>query len=219
MRAGLVKRIAVTIWLAVAAPVALPAMADQPIRIVVLGDSLVAGYGLPASEAFPAQLEKALKASGHAVTIVNAGVSGDTSSGGLARLDWSVPDGTDAVIVTLGANDMLRGVDPRVTRDALTKIVERLKARNIQVLLTGMLAARNFGEDYGRNFDVIYPDIGTAQQVLLYPFFLDGIAADPKFNQRDGVHPTAAGIAVIVERILPKAEELLAQVRDKPRVK
>ena len=187
--------------------------AAQPIKIVVLGDSLVAGYGLPVSESFPAQLEKALKAKGHAVEIANAGVSGDTASGGLSRLDWSIPDGTDAVIVTLGANDMLRGIAPKVTRDALTRIVERLKTRNIAVLLTGMLAARNLGQDYGREFDAIYPALADAQAVLLYPFFLDGIVADPKLNQRDGIHPTAAGVAAIVERILPKAEELLARVR------
>jgi acyl-CoA thioesterase-1 len=182
---------------------------------VALGDSLVAGFGLPVNEAFPAQLERALKARGHAVEIANAGVSGDTSSGGLARLDWSVPDGTDAVIVTLGGNDMLRGVESKVTRAALTEIVSRLKARNIAVLLTGMLAAPNFGPDYGQAFNAIYPDIARTQGVMLYPFFLDGIAADAKLNQRDGIHPTAAGIAAIVERMLPKVEELLAQVRSK----
>ena len=173
----------------------------------------MAGFGLPASDAFPAQLERTLKAKGHAVEIANAGVSGDTTSGGLSRLDWSVPDGTDAVIVTLGANDMLRGVDAKVTRDALVQIVRRLKARNIAVLLTGMLAAPNLGPDYGRAFDAIYPEIAAAQDVMLYPFFLDGVVTDPKLNQRDGLHPTAAGVAVIVERMMPKVEELLAHVR------
>jgi len=192
-----------------------PAAAQSPIKIVALGDSLVAGYNLPASEAFPAQLERALKAKGIAVEIANAGVSGDTSSSGLSRLDWSVPDGTGAVIITLGANDMLRGIDPKVTREALTGIVSRLKARNIAVLLTGMLAAPNLGPDYGQAFNAIYPEIAAAQGVLFYPFFLDSIAADAKLNQRDGIHPTAAGVAAIVERIMPKVEELLAQVRNK----
>ena len=192
-----------------------PARAAPPIKIVVLGDSLVAGFGLPANEAFSAQLEQALKARGHAVEIANAGVSGDTTSGGLARLDWSVPDGTDAVIVTLGANDMLRGIDPKVTREALTQIVRRLKARNIAVLLTGMLAAPNLGPDYGRAFDAIYPEIAAAQGTVFYPFFLDGVAADPKLNQHDGVHPSAAGVATLVTHMMPKVEELLAQVRAK----
>ena len=201
--------------MALAGAAMLPAAAQQPIKIVTLGDSLVAGFNLSASDAFPAQLERALKAKGIAVEIANAGASGDTASGGLARLDWSVPSGTDAAIVTLGANDMLRGVEPKVTREALTQIVSRLKARNIAVLLTGMLAAPNLGADYGRAFDAIYPEIAAAQGVLLYRFFLDGIAADAKLNQRDGIHPTAAGIAAIVVRMLPKVEELLAQVRNR----
>ena len=193
--------------------IAAPTPAGSPIRLVVLGDSLVAGFGLPASEAFPAQLERALKAKGHAVEITNAGVSGDTATGGLARLDWSIPDGTDAVIVTLGANDMLRGIDPKVTQDALDGIVRRLRARNIEVLLTGMRAAPNLGPDYGRRFDAIYPQVATAQGVLFYPFFLDGVAADAKLNQHDGIHPNAVGVAAIVERLLPKVEELLRRVQ------
>ena len=191
------------------------APAGSPIRLVVLGDSLVAGFGLPASDTFPAQLERALKAKGYVIEIANAGVSGDTATGGLARLDWSVPDGTDAVIVTLGANDMLRGVDPKVTRDALDGIVRRLRERKMSVLLTGMRAAPNLGPDYGKAFDAIYPQVAAAQGVLFYPFFLDGVAADPKLNQHDGVHPNAAGITAIVERMLPKVEELLQRVQAK----
>lgn len=189
--------------------------ADKPVKIVALGDSLVAGYGLPANAAFPVQLEKALNAKGVAVEIANAGVSGDTSSGGLGRLEWSVPDGTDAAIVTLGANDMLRGLDPKVTRDALTQIVRKLKARKIEVLLTGMQSAPNMGPDYAAAFNAIYPDIAKAEDVLLYPFYLDGVAGDAKLNQRDGIHPTEDGIAKIVQRVLPKAEELVARVKAK----
>jgi len=191
------------------------AAAERPVRIVAFGDSLSAGYQLPADAAFPVQLEQALRARGHAVEIANAGVSGDTSTGGLARLDWSVPEGTDAVILELGANDMLRAVDPKVTREALTAIVQRLKARNIEILLCGMKAARNLGPDYTRAFDAIYPELAEANGLLLYPFFLEGIAADSKLNQSDGLHPTAAGVKRIVAGILPQAEALIAKVRAK----
>jgi acyl-CoA thioesterase I len=186
--------------------------ADRPVRIVVLGDSLSAGLGLSASEALPAKLEKALKAKGLDATIENAGVSGDTASGGLGRLDWSVPEGTDAVIVELGANDALRGSDPKVTRVALDTIIRRLKARHIAVLLVGMLAPRNLGADYVKAFDPIYPELAAAHEVGLYPFILDGVAGDRALNQADGLHPTAAGVDVIVSRMLPKVEELVAQV-------
>ena len=182
---------------------------------MALGDSLTAGYQIAASAAFPAQLERALKAKGLNVEIANAGVSGDTASGGLARLDWSVPDGTDAVIVELGANDMLRGVDPKVTRSAIDQIVTRLKQRGIEVLLAGMRAAPNFGPDYERAVNAIYPELASAHNVVFYPFFLEGIAADAKLNQRDGIHPTAAGVESIVTRIMPTVEELIARVRDK----
>ena len=195
---------------------ALPATAaEKPVRIVALGDSLTAGLGLPANAAFPVKLEKALKAKGLAVEVTNAGVSGDTASGGLARLDWSVPEGTEAVILELGANDMLTGVDPRITRKALSEIVRRLTERHVAILLAGMRAAPNLGERYGREFDAIYADLAAANGLLLYPFFLDGVAADSKLNQRDGIHPSAAGVDIIVARILPKAEELVARVRDK----
>ena len=202
--------------LALAGPLAgTAAGADRPVRIVALGDSLTAGLGLPANAAFPARLEQALNAKGMAVEITNAGVSGDTASAALARLDWSVPEGTDAVIVELGANDTLRGIDPKVTREALEGIVGRLRQRRIEVLLAGMRAAPNLGPDYGRDFDAIYADLAAQNDLLLYPFFLDGVATDGKLNQRDGLHPTAAGVDAIVARILPKAEELVARVRDK----
>ncbi len=209
----LVQLLAATFMVACAAAGA--TAADRPVKIVAFGDSLMAGYQLPVSAAFPAQLEKVLKAKGVAVEIANAGVSGDTSSGGLGRLDWSVPDGTEAVILGLGANDMLRGVEPAVTRKALETIVERLKARGIEVLLAGMLAAPNYGPEYGRAFNPIYPELAEKHGLLLYPFLLDGIAGDAKFNQRDGIHPSAEGVARMVERIVPKVEELVARVRAK----
>jgi acyl-CoA thioesterase-1 len=187
--------------------------ADAPIRIVMLGDSITAGLGLPAQDALPAKLEKALKARGQDVAIQNAGVSGDTSSGGLARLDWSVGDGTDAVIIELGANDALRAVDPKLTQKALDAIIARLQQRKIAVLLTGMLAPRNLGADYGKAFDPIYPALAAAHNVVFYPFILDGVAANTALNQGDGIHPNAAGVDVIIERLLPKAEELLGRVR------
>ncbi len=196
-------------------PCAHAAAADRPVRIVALGDSLTAGLGLPVDSTFPAKLEKALKAKGLAVEVSNAGVSGDTTAGGLARLDWSVPAGTDAVIVELGANDMLRGIDPKVTRRALEEIVRRLNERRIAVLLAGMRAAPNLGPDYGREFEAIYSDLAARNDLLLYPFFLDGVAAEAKLNQHDGLHPTAAGVDAIVARILPKVEELVARARDR----
>lgn len=186
---------------------------DKPVQIVALGDSLVAGYGLRASEAFPARLQQALAAKGIAAKITNAGVSGDTAADGLARLDWSVPEGTEAVIVELGANDALRGIDPAATRAALAAILRRLRARGIPVLLCGMLAPRNLGTDYARAFDAIFPDLAAAYNVLLYPFFLRGVATDPALNQRDGLHPSGAGIDVIVNAILPKVEELITQAK------
>ncbi len=186
---------------------------DRPVKIVALGDSLTAGYQLPAWAAFPARLEHALKAKGHAVDIANAGVSGDTASGGLARLDWSVLPGTEAVILELGANDALRGIDPKITRKALEDIVRTLKGRGIEVLLAGMRAPPNMGPDYRRAFDAIFPDLASAYRLVFYSFFLDGVAANPKLNLRDGIHPNQAGVDVIAVRILPKAEELIARVR------
>ena len=213
---------AVTMLCAIGAAVA-PAIGyawatERPINIVAFGDSLTAGYGLPANEAFPVQLQRALAAKGLAVNVVNAGVSGDTTTGGLSRLDWSVPDGTDAVILELGANDALRGLDPDITRKALDTMLRRLKERRISVLLCGMMAPPNLGAEYGRAFNSIYPDLAAQYGAILYPFFLTGVAADPKLNQRDGLHPTAAGVAVIVDRILPEVEQLIihAKAAEKP---
>jgi acyl-CoA thioesterase I len=189
-----------------------PAADAKPIRIVVLGDSLSAGLGLSASAAFPERLQKALESKGIAVDIVNAGVSGDTSSGGRDRLDWSVPDGTQAVILELGANDALRGTDPAVTRSALSDILTRLKARGIAVLLCGMVAPPNYGSDYSARFNAIYPDLAKSFGVALYPFFLEGVAADAKLNQADGMHPTAEGVDVIVKNILPTVQAFLGTI-------
>jgi acyl-CoA thioesterase-1 len=187
--------------------------AEGPVKIVVLGDSLSAGFGLPAEAAFPEKLAQALKGKGVAVTIANAGVSGDTASGGLGRLDWSVPEGTEAVILELGANDALRGLDPKLTKTALETTLNKLKDRRIAVLLAGMRAPRNLGADFVRGFDAIYPALASTHAVVFYPFFLEGVATDAKLNQADGLHPTAAGVDVIVARILPKVEELIARAR------
>ncbi|HZL29737.1 MAG TPA: arylesterase [Pseudolabrys sp.] len=184
----------------------------KPIKMVVLGDSLSAGLGLPASAAFPARLQKALQDNGIAVAMSNAGVSGDTSSGGRDRLDWSVPSGTDAVILELGANDALRGIDPAVTRSALSDILTRLKARKIAVMLCGMLAPPNYGSDYSARFNAIYPDLAKSFAVPLYPFFLQGVATDAKLNQADGMHPTAEGVDVIVNNMLPSVEAFLGAI-------
>lgn len=185
--------------------------AAEPLRIVALGDSLTAGLGLAEGEAFPVKLEAALRATGHDVEVINAGVSGDTASGGLARLDWSVPDGTDAVILELGANDALRALDPAVTRDALDTAIRNLRERKIEVLLAGMQAPRNLGRDYIEAFDRIYPELAKKHDVIFYPFFLDGVAANSALNQRDGIHPSAEGVEKIVERILPTVEILIAR--------
>ena len=184
----------------------------KPIKMVVLGDSLSAGLGLSASSAFPARLQKSLETKGIAVDMINAGVSGDTTSGGRDRLDWSVPEGTEAVILELGANDALRGIDPRVTRAALTDILTRLKARKIAVLLCGMVAPPNYGSEYSARFNAIYPDLAKSFGVPLYPFFLEGVATDAKLNQADGLHPTAEGVDVIVKNILPTVEAFLGAI-------
>jgi len=186
--------------------------AGKPIKMIVLGDSLSAGLGLSASAAFPARLKQSLKIKGIDVDMINAGVSGDTSSGGRDRLDWSIPPGTDAVILELGANDALRGTDPKVTRAALTDILARLKARKVAVLLCGMLAPPNYGSDYSARFNAIYPDLAKSFGVPLYPFFLEGVAADARLNQADGLHPTAEGVDVIVKNILPTVEAFLGAI-------
>jgi len=188
------------------------AQAGKPVKMVVLGDSLSAGLGLSGSAAFPVRLQKALKAKGIDVDMINAGVSGDTTSGGRDRLDWSVPEGTEAVILELGANDALRGLDPKVARASLTDILTRLQARKIAVLLCGMLAPPNYGADYSAKFNAIYPDLAKTFSVPLYPFFLEGVATDAKLNQADGLHPTAEGVDLIVKNILPAVEAFLGPI-------
>jgi len=192
----------------IVAAAASPAMA-APFRLVAFGDSLTAGYGLAPGEGFTDQLQAALKAKGYDVEVVNAGVSGDTTAAGLARLDWSLGGHADAVIVELGANDMLRGFDPAETRAALDGILKRLKETNVPVLLTGMRAAPNLGAAYGRQFESIYPQLAERYGAMLYPFFLDGVAGRPDLIQADGLHPNRMGVAVIVERILPDVERLI----------
>ncbi len=196
---------------------ALPATAQtaRPVTIVALGDSLTAGYQLPPADAFPVKLQAALRAKGIAVTVENAGVSGDTSSGGLERLDWAVGDGVDAVILELGANDALRGIDPAITRRNLEAIIAKLKERNIPILLTGMIAPPNMGSTYGAAFNPIFPELAAKHGLIFDPFFLEGVAADRELNLADGMHPNGRGVDVIVRRILPKVEELIAQVRSR----
>ncbi|WP_244444240.1 arylesterase [Lutibaculum baratangense] len=186
--------------------------AAEAVDIVAFGDSLTAGYGLAQNESFPAQLEAALREKGHDVTIRNAGVSGDTTAAGLERLDWAVPEDVDGVIVELGANDMLRGLDPARTRENLDEILTRLTDRDLPILLAGMFAAPNLGQDYGRRFNAIFPELAEEHDTLLYPFFMDGVALNDSLIQDDGLHPTADGVAVIVERILPTVEEFIARI-------
>lgn len=196
-------------WLLVSVPVA---RADA-VRILAFGDSLVAGWGLAEADAFPAQLERALAARGRSVEIIDGGVSGDTSAGGLARLTWTV-GGTrpDAVIVELGANDGLRGLDPARTEANLEAVLDGLERRALPVLFTGMLAPPNLGREYRSAFNAVFPRLAAGRDVVFYPFFLDGVAAKPDLNQGDGMHPNAAGVAVIVERILPAVLDLLDRV-------
>ena len=205
------RRALLSLLALLAALIAVPAFA-QPIRIVALGDSLTAGYGLKPAEGFPAKLQAALRARGHDVTVVDAGVSGDTTADGLARLDWSVPADAAAVIVELGANDALRGLDPKLGRANLDAILSHLSKRHLPILLAGMLAPPNLGRDYAAAFDPIYPALALEHHAILYPFFLDGVAGHADLVQPDGLHPTAAGVDVIVARILPSAEALLARV-------
>ncbi|MFY9969991.1 MAG: arylesterase [Roseiarcus sp.] len=202
--------------LALAAALALGAgdcASARTLSLVVLGDSLTAGYGLPPGKAFPDQLQAALGARGWDVKVVNAGVSGDTAGDGLARYDWAVPADANALIVELGANDMLRGLPPERTKAALAAILDKAKAAHLPTLIAGMRAAPNLGPEYAHAFDAIYPALAGATGASLYPFFLDGVAGDPALNQPDGLHPTAAGAAAIVNRILPSVEELLRRAK------
>ncbi len=186
---------------------------DRPVKIVAFGDSLTAGYLLPPEDAFPSQLQAALKSKGHKVEVANAGVSGDTTAAGLERLDWAVPEGTDAVILELGANDGLRGLAPADARKNLDEIITRLKARNITVLLAGMRAPSNWGAQYARDFDGMFQDLADKHDLLLYPFFLEGVALDASLSLDDGLHPNAKGVAEVVRRIFPSVEELIARTR------
>lgn len=188
---------------------------ERPLRLVALGDSLTAGYGLRPGQSFPDVLQKALTGKGVAIEVINAGVSGDTTSGGLERLDWAVPDDADAVIVELGANDALRGLPPESARRNLDAILTRLSARGLPVLLAGMRAPENWGSDYRDKFASIYSDLAQKHGAILYPFFLEGVALNPKLNIADGLHPNALGIARIVERMLPTVEELIEKARQR----
>ncbi|ESX50953.1 arylesterase [Mesorhizobium sp. C416B] len=192
---------------------AISSVRAETFTIVGFGDSLMAGFGLGPGDGFTDKLQAALRAKGHDVTVANAGVSGDTSSGGLARLDWSVPDGTRLVILELGANDMLRGVSPSITEKNLDDMLAKLKARKIAVLLAGMRAAPNLGADYQNAFDAIYPKLAAKYDVPLYPFFLDGVAGQSGLQLEDGLHPNPKGIAAMVERILPAVEKAVAAVQ------
>ncbi|MDX2258680.1 MAG: arylesterase [Hyphomicrobiaceae bacterium] len=185
---------------------------QRPMKIVAFGDSLTAGFGVAPNEAFPVRLQAALTARGHRVEIVNAGVSGDTTAAGLERLDWAVGEDADGVILELGANDALRGLPPEVTRANLEALIVRLKAKGMPILLAGMKAPRNWGEDYARSFDAIFPDLAARHGLGFYPFFLEGVAVDPSLNQDDGMHPNARGVDRIVAGILPSVEALIGVV-------
>jgi acyl-CoA thioesterase-1 len=182
----------------------------RPPEVLAFGDSLTAGLGLPDRQAFPAQLEARLRKEGLDVHIVNAGVSGDTTTDGLARLDWSLASKPDFVILALGANDALRGIDPKIVRENLDKMIDKIQASGAKLLLLGMLAPANLGADYEHAFDSIYPDLAKTHGVPLYPFFLEGVAMDPKLNQPDGLHPNEQGVAVLVDRIAPLVAKLIS---------
>ena len=212
---GVVKTIlsavALMLLLAGNVPVMVTAHAE-PARLLVLGDSLVAGYGLPPGQSFPDQIQRDLGEQGIAVTVINAGVSGDTTAGGLARLDWSLADNPDAVIIVLGGNDMLRRLPPEGTAANLETIITRLRDRDVEVLLAGMMAPRNLGPAYIAAFDAIYPALARRHDIEFYPFFLDGVALDPALNLDDGLHPNRQGIMEISRRMMPAVERLLARL-------
>lgn len=186
-----------------------PVAAAEPVKILALGDSLTAGYGLPEADAFTTRLQQALKDKGYDVQVINAGVSGDTTAGGRARLDWALGDQPDVAVVELGANDGLRGLDPASTRENLDAILTVMKERGVPTLLAGMYAPRNLGREYGDRFNAIYPELAAKHDVPLYPFFLEGVALDPKLNQEDGMHPNAKGVAIVVNGILPHLTALI----------
>jgi acyl-CoA thioesterase-1 len=196
-----------TLVLALADPT--PARATQ--KLLVIGDSITAGYGLPADQAFPVKLEAALRKRGHDIEVINGGISGDTTAGGRARLAWALHARPDFVIIELGGNDGLRGIDPADTRANLDAMLTALKKAKIPVLLTGMMAPRNLGPDYAKAFDAIFPALAKKHDVMLYPFFLDGIALDPRYNQADLIHPNPKGVDIVVRRILPAVEKLIGK--------
>jgi acyl-CoA thioesterase-1 len=210
---GQAARLFNVVWLALALWSGAAVAGEHPLRLVAFGDSLTAGYRLQASAAFPAQLERALAAQGRQVVVINAGVSGDTTAGGLARLDWMLDERPDAVILELGANDALRGVKPAVTYENLDRILTRLGARGVPVLLAGMRAPPNLGRRYGNRFNAVYPRLVEKHGVPLYPFFLAGVATNRALKLRDGMHPNRAGVAVMVARILPYVLRLLDGLR------
>jgi acyl-CoA thioesterase-1 len=192
----------------IALSLAMPALARTP-EVLAFGDSLTAGLGLPASEAFPARLEARLRGEGIAVDIVNAGVSGDTTTDGLARLDWALADKPDFVILALGANDALRGIPPAIVRANLDQMIVRIQASGAKLLLLGMLAPPDWGAEYKKAFDSIYPDLAKAHGVPLYPFILEGVAMDPQLNQPDGLHPNPRGVAIMVDHVAPLLAQLI----------
>jgi acyl-CoA thioesterase-1 len=202
----------ILIALLLAAPAGAQSAAAKPIHILALGSSLTQGYGLPPGTEFTVQLQAALKVAGIDAVVANAGVSGDTSADGLSRLDWSLADHPDAAIIELGSNDMLRGIPPGVTEKNLRAILTTLQKDHVAVLLTGMKAQRNLGADYAAQFDAIYPRLAKDYNVVFYPFFLDGVAMNPKLNQADGMHPNPAGVKIVVARMLPYVKKMLAQV-------
>ncbi|WP_430439972.1 arylesterase [Shinella sp.] len=198
--------------LAITALLSVGSARAEPVKLVGFGDSLMAGYQLPAADAFPVKLEKALRENGYEIEIANAGVSGDTSSGGLARLDWSIPEGTQGVILELGANDALRGIPPEETEKNLDAMLRRLKERGIAVLLAGMLAPPNMGPEYGERFNGIYQRMAEKHGVALYPFFLDGVVTKANLQLEDGMHPNSEGVDVMVATILPAAEAFIKSI-------
>lgn len=209
--------IAAIMGLAAVAATPRPSKADSAISVTLaaFGDSLSAGYMLAAGDSFPAQLQVALAAKGYKVEVVNAGVSGDTTAGGLQRLDWSLQPGVDGVILELGANDALRGIDPHITKDNLDKIISKIKDKGADILLTGMRAPGNWGPEYQATFDVIYPELAGKHNLPLYPFFLEGVIGQDELTMDDGLHPTTKGVAELVKRILPDVEALLKRIGER----
>lgn len=210
-----IKQTVVCLLIFLCAGFAMSAANAKTLQIVALGDSLTAGYQLPPSDAFPVRLEAELKARGHDVSVLNAGVSGDTSTGALSRFDWAVPQGADIVIVELGANDALRGIDPSNTRAALSEMLKRLEQRGADVLLAGMIAPPNMGEEYAGQFNPMFTELAKEHDVALYPFFLEGVAAQPDLNLADGMHPNRKGVDVIVQNIAPHVESLIMKRNNK----